>query len=602
MRTRPSTAAEAEREAVENSIAVLPFADLSQNADHAYLADGLSETVLHVLSQVSGLTVSARTSAFAFRDRGMTIDEIAGALGVAHVLEGSVQRAGDQLRIIARLIDARTNRELWSGNFDRGVSEIFAIQDEIAREVVSAMQVKVLEDDRERLEDEYQPDLEAYQQYVLGWRELDRGTVESIVSARQRFERAIAIDPGYALAYTALVRAMRAEAQVRGDDDVRALTALLRPLVEKALDLDPTLADAWVHLSGLQAENKQFEEAGRSIQKALEFNPNSAEAWAGYWNHLLLTNRQEEALAAIRKATELDPESVRYQTNLAQQLFRLSRAEEAIYVLRQAIERHPGAPGLYLLLSRYLNQTGRPGEAMWYLQANHRRDPQNLVILESLCLQHWQLWDLPSAIDCQQRYVAAALDNLDAQKSLAWFREDHEEAVRLAETEVAKSPQLWYPKMQLADALAEVGEWQRVAETVEAAFPDLLNDDPQINDWNQWGARRLAEALLHTGQTEQAHRLIDAALTWFERSRKLQAGGWMAGAEDALLYALRGDDQRALDTLERAVDRDWMFYARGVVFDPATRTVAGRSALSAHRRQAGAVPGPRARMVRGAQG
>lgn len=574
---RVEAEAEAEREAVENSVAVLPFSDLSAAADQAYLGEGIADTVLHVLSQVKGLTVSARTSSFAFRGRNMTVEEIAGELGVAHVLEGSVQKAGEQLRVIARLIDARTSRELWSGNFDRELKEIFAIQDEIAREVVAAMQVTVLEDDRERIAKKYQPDLEAYEQYVIGRRELDIGTVASLKSAEQRFRQAIEIDTDYALAYIALADTYRVMSMFGDRSSMAEMRAKIEPLVEKALDLDPALAEAWSSLAALQAEDKDFEKARQSTERALELNPNSAEAWSGYWNLMLLTGEREEALAAIRKATELDPESSSYQISLAMQLFNLSRAEEAIFVLRENIRRHPDAPRGYELLARFLNQVGRPGEAMWYLQAIRRRDPDNMSVLVNICQQHWQLWDLASATSCQKQYLELNPEDLDAQKWLLVFRADFEEYVRIAELEVAQKPKLWYPKMQLSEALSRVGDWARIVEVVPSAFPDLMGPEPKINDFTQWPARRLAEALLRTGQTEQALLLIDAALEWFERSRKLQAGGWMAGTEDALLYVLKGENERALDTLERAINRDWMFFARSIMFDSAMNVLRDNS-------------------------
>lgn len=569
-RVQAEQAAEAEREAVENSVAVLPFADLSQNTDQAYLAEGLSDTVLHVLSQVKGLTVTARTSSFAYRDRGMTTAEIAGELGVANILEGSVQRAGDQMRVIARLVDARTSRELWSGNFDREVKEIFAVQDEIAREVVAAMQLNVLEDDRERIEREYQPDLAAYEQYVIGRRELDIATVESLISAERRFEQAIEIDPDYALAYLALARTYRNQSII-GERSLPDMRALEKPLIEKALDLDPTLAEAWESLAGLQTEDKEFDQARHSIQRALELNPNSAEAWAGYWNLLLFGNQQEEALAAIRRAAELDPESSQIQISLAQQLFRLSRAEESIYVLRENIRRHPDSPHSYETLARYLNQVGRPGEAMWYLQAMRRRDPENPSVFFNVCQQHWQLWDLVSAVECQEQYLRSNPDDLEGQMWMAVFQEDFREYTRLAEAKVERHPQLWYPRAQLAEGLSLLGEWERIIEVLSGPFPDLLGTEPQLTDYTQWPARRMAEALLKTGQAEQGMRLIDASLEWLERSRKLQAGGWMAGTEDALLHALRGDNQRALNILERAINRDWMFYAQAILFDSALK-------------------------------
>jgi TolB-like protein len=569
-----AAAAEIERELVENSVAVLPFSDLSLDGDQAFMGEGIADTVLHVLSQVKGLTVSARTSSFAFKNRNMTVAQIAGELGVAHVLEGSVQSAGGQLRIIARLIEARTNREMWSGNFDREPREIFAVQDEIAREVVAALQVTVLDDDRERIADQYRPVMEAYEQYILGWRELDQGTRDSIDSSVQRFEKAIETDPDYALAYVGLADAIRSQASVSGDHDLGALRARESELIEKALDLDPALAEAWNLKSRQLADLKQFEAAEAAIRKALELNPNSAEAWNGYWNFQLFSGNHDAALDAIRKAVELDPESAHYQSNLAQQLFDLGRAEEAIYVLRENIRRHVDSPSIYLTLARYLNQIGRPGEAMWYIQAIYRRDPGNVLIHKEICMQHWQLWDMPGAIECMDFYISRVPDDLDARSWQALFKEDLDEAIRIGEMKIKANPNQWYVKMQQAGALSKVSRWEEVVDVVTAAFPDLMSTEPKINDWTQWGARRLAEALLKTGQQEQGLLLIDVTLAHIERSRKLQSGGWMAGPEDALLYALLGEDEKALDSLQRAIDQNWMFYSRAAMFDSAFNTLA----------------------------
>ena len=566
---------EAERMALENSVAVLPFSELGRDGGPGFLGDGIADTVLHVLGQVDGLTVSARTSSFAFRDRPLTIEQIARELGVAHVLEGSVQRAGNQLRIIARLVDARNGRELWSGNFDRAEDEIFAVQDEIAREVVAALQPVVLSDDRERLADAYRPDLQAYEQYVLGLRELDAGSVDSAVRAIAHFERAIELDPDYALPHAMLAQVLQQHAFLTHRPPAES-EQRIADLVERSLQLDPALAEAWSMKSALEMGRKEFEKAEASILKALDLNPNSAHAWAGYWNWLLMVGRQEEALTAIRRAVELDPESARLNSALASQLFRLGRAEEAIAVLRENLRRHPENARTAMTLARFLNQFGKPVEAALVLDTQYRRDPENSALWMETCMQAWHLWDLPTATECFDEFVAAHPENLEAGKYLAWARKDNDEALRLGEIAVERFPTRWYPKMQLSEALAQSGDWARIIDLLGEAFPRLLEEDPKIDDMNQWPARRLAEALLRTGREEQGRRLIERILDHFDRSRKLQAGGWMAGPEDALLHALLGNDERALDILEEAIEDGWMFYSwslfRDTALDPLRET------------------------------
>ena len=281
----------------------------------------------------------------------------------------------------------------------------------------------------------------------------------------------------------------------------------------------------------------------------------------------MLSGRGEEALAAIRRATELDPESSRYQISLAQQLFGLARAEEAVYVLRENLRRHPDSPRSYEMIARYLNQLGQPAEAMAFLQQGLQRDPGNMMLRLRVCEQHWQLWDLDTAIPCLESYLEINPKDIEGQIQLAWYREDFDQVLRLTEAAVEQHPRSWYRKMQLCDVLAQKGEWERIIEVAGGAFPQLLAPDPQINDFTHWPARRLAEALLRTGQKERAEVLINASLQWFERSRRLQAGGWTSGVDDALFNALLGRNDEALSILERAVNRDWMFFARALLMD-----------------------------------
>ena len=391
---------------LQNSVAVLPFIDLSPEQGQSFLGDGIADTVLHVLSQVKGLTVSARTSSFAFRNDELTIEQIATELGVGHILEGSVQRVGEQMRVIARLIDAASGTELWSGNFDRPTDEIFVVQDDIAHAVATALQGTVTADQREKIDKRYQPDLEAFEQYVLGKRELDIGNTESVASAVRRFELAIELDPDYALVYSMLAHAITRQNMIARKPP-GASTQRINALIDQALQIDPTQAEAWSLRGMTLLQDKQFEQSEAAIERALELNPNSADIWAGYWNFLLLAGRQEEALQAIRRAAELDPESIQHRTRMAQQLFQLGRAEQAIFQIRELLRRHPDSSNAYGTLARYLNQIGQPGEAMWYVQAARQLDPDNREFWRGVCEQHWQLWDIYGRLPVVKRFFPA---------------------------------------------------------------------------------------------------------------------------------------------------------------------------------------------------
>lgn len=560
-------AAQVAQAARENSIAVLPFADLSPDSDQKYLAEGLSDTVLHLLSQVTELSVTARTSSFAYQDKGLTISQIGDALGVANILEGSVQRAGDQLRIIARLVDAPTGEERWSASFNRTIGGIFEVQDEIAQAVVAAMKVNAIDESRTRLEERYRPNLQAYEQYVLGRSELLRGSSRAVDAAEQHFQKAIGIDPGYALAYVGLAEAHMAQVAPSGGDH-RAAWEKAEPLLERAIELDPLESEAYSVLASIMIPKKEFGRALTLIRRAMELNPSAAFPHMGYSQFLMVTGRPEEALVEIRTAAALDPESPKIQASLAETLWSISRAEEAMGVLRDVIASRPELAPNYIKLARWLKQTGEAGRSIYYVNAVHRLEPDNVLWWQGMCEEYAQLWDREAAIACFEELVAAFPDNDEAKMSLATMRGDNATAATIAEAIVEADPKRWYTTNQLGEQLARLGEWERIVELYQDLYPDLYDDEPEVNDFSMWPARILAQAFIETGGQDQADRLLEAMLQPVVRSRKLQAGGWRSGIEDVQIYALQGRPEEALDALEEAVEAGWMYYSFSIWDDP----------------------------------
>ena len=242
LRTLPEPAATTPMAAADHSIAVLPFADMSQAGDQAYLSDGLAEELLNQLSQVPQLRVIARTSSFSFKGRNADIATIATALGVAHVLEGSVRKSGNQLRVTAQLVRASDSTHLWSQAYDRPLDDVFQLQDEIAREIVAALKVELLPDQQvgnlQRTSN-----TNAYQAYLLGM-EADRGAGEADARrAVAAFERAIEVDPGYANAYAALALAYNVTADYAPSAELRAAElGMAAAAAEQAIALAPGLS------------------------------------------------------------------------------------------------------------------------------------------------------------------------------------------------------------------------------------------------------------------------------------------------------------------------------------------------------------------------
>jgi len=303
------------RGAVENlratddrpSVAVLPFANLSADPEQEFFCDGMAEEIINALAQVRGLRVVARTSAFAFKGKNEDVREIGGALDVGAIVEGSVRKAGDQLRITAQLIDVRDGSHLWSQRFDRSLKDIFEIQDEIALAVVENLEVKLLGGERAAVIKRHTDNLEAHNAYLVGLFEWNKMTPEGFVRCQELFREAIDLDPGFALPYAQLADSFTSVTWWSDQPPAEALAGAL-PLVETALALDPGLA----HAHSVQGQCRSFFESNwvsgeRSMRRAVELAPNYALAQTYLALLLMMADRRIEALGRARLALRLDP-------------------------------------------------------------------------------------------------------------------------------------------------------------------------------------------------------------------------------------------------------------------------------------------------------
>jgi len=545
-----------------NSIAVLPFADISQSQDQGFLGDGISDTVMHVLSQIADLKVTARTSSFAFRDQNVSVSEIATTLAVAHVLEGSVQKAGDQVRIIARLIDARAGSEVWSGYYDRAIDSIFAVQDEIAREVATALTTEVLKTGESQLiDDQYRPSLDAYEKFILGKQQLALQTGPAFQAAEGLFRESTELDPDYALAhaYLGMASLIASSPQNRGQALQAANTA-----VAKALDLDPQLAEAHGANAELLLAEKRFAEAETSIQRALDLSPSYAEAYASYSTLFYVQGKVDESLAQMRKAIELDPQENRYQTRLAHALWSVSRSEEAIATVREAIGRNPQLPGNYGLLGRWYMQLGEVGKGAYWQDQAAQINGDARGSSWSSCMNLVQLWATNRAQACTQDFLRKYPDDAEATQYLAILTQDTALGIKNLRDAIAANPNFWYRSFQLADWLVQAQEYEEVLQILRPVAPALFDESPEVNDLTIWGAVNVAQAYLGMGEASKASVILEAGLGHIERRRKLQGAGFVSGIEDVQILMLLDRQDEALTRLERAVAAGWRFYSFGL--------------------------------------
>ncbi|UCC84285.1 MAG: hypothetical protein JSW46_04975 [Gemmatimonadota bacterium] len=335
--TPPAVAQEVEAK----SIAVLPFANLSDDPENEYFSDGMTEEIINALAQLRDLRVAARTSCFAFKGKTPDIAEVGAKLKVATVLEGSVRKAGNRLRITAQLVNVADGYHLWSERYDREMEDVFAIQDEIACAIADRMDVALGRDAGEPLVTPPTENLEAYDSYLKGRFFVNQVFEEYLRKGLECFQQALACDPQYALAHAGIADAYNflGEAGVLRPNETKPKA---REAALRALELDERLAEAHVALGWLNwAYDFEWSDAERHFLRALELKPDLADAHTRFGLFLFSMGRSEESLAELRRGVELDPLGQLGRTWLGEALAFLGRFPDSIDQLRSALELYP---------------------------------------------------------------------------------------------------------------------------------------------------------------------------------------------------------------------------------------------------------------------
>ncbi len=341
-RRRPSAAS-----TIAASVAVLPFVDLSPERESAYLGDGMAETLINALTNVPGLSVAARTSAFSFRDKREDVREIGKQLGVATVLEGSVQKSGDRLRVTAQLIKTSDGLHLWSQSFDRSASDIFAVQDEVAQAVVTALQGKLIARSDTTVVVEGTRNPAAYDAYLLGRFYWNKRTTTGMVRAAEYFEKALLADSTYAQAWSGLADSYvlfgPAEYAVPGINQDSILT-LAERAARRAIAIAPGLGEARTSLAEILEYRNRWQEAAEAFQQGIQLSPRYATGHQWYSYDLMVWNRWDEAIKEMERARELDPLSYVIVVSLAATYDGGDRESEALPLIEQAESLNPDNP------------------------------------------------------------------------------------------------------------------------------------------------------------------------------------------------------------------------------------------------------------------
>jgi TolB-like protein/tetratricopeptide (TPR) repeat protein len=357
---RSSSAQWPPKSGTPNSIAVLPFSHLSSDPDDEYFCDGLAEELINALAKIDGLKVVARTSAFSFKGKNVDVARIGSILNVQNIIEGSVRKFGERMRITVQLINASDGYHVWSEKYDTEMRDIFDVQDEITASVVGALKTKLLgkedtgDDKMAALIAELQHharDIEAYQQYLRGRFFLNKFTPRDFEHAIECFEKAIDIDHDYAAGYAGLADAHMLSTEL-GSVPPNIGMPMAKEAALKALSLDPMLSDAHSAL-GFVLQDFDFDFAGAEseFRRAIELNPNNSNARRSYAHLLAQLGRHDEAEPEFKKALEIDPLSAIGNWIYSFGLFEARRYDDCISQAEKTLQLDPNFPAAYLSLS-----------------------------------------------------------------------------------------------------------------------------------------------------------------------------------------------------------------------------------------------------------
>ena len=348
-----------EEAANDKSIAVLPFVNMSSDPEQEYFSGGITEEVLNLLAKIPELKVTSRSSVFSFKGQNIDIPSVAEKLGVAHVLEGSVRKSGNRVRITAQLIEADSDVHMWSETYDRELDDIFAIQDEIAEEVVRVLQIQILGNSPVLRE----TDTAAYTAYLQGQHFLQLETQEGRAAARDAFNNATEIDPGYAPAWAGLSLALRYQANW-GDIEHNSGTESAREAVLKALELDETLDEAWAALSRIQwVYDWDWVAAEGTTKTALMHGPNNVHALMMASRIAKTLGQYEKAIELGNKAVDLDPLSADLLTDLSVTYWEAGQFDLSIQALKRVLSLYPDHAVTRGRIAVTMVAQGKPEEA-----------------------------------------------------------------------------------------------------------------------------------------------------------------------------------------------------------------------------------------------
>lgn len=559
---KPATAAATTVETTNRkSIAVLPFASESASAEEAsFLADGLHDDLLMQLSKINDMRVISRTSVMRYRETTESIPRIAKELNVAMVMEGSVQRSGDRIRIHVQLIDAKTDEHLWAESYDRTLTtaDIFDIQRDIAIKAATSLQSTISPEERQRLAVVPTDNISAYEAYTRGRQKLLTRNSTDLAEATENFQKAVDLDPGFALAYVGLADSYMIQADYSGLPP-NIILPKAKAAINKALELNSQLGEAYVSRANFKSwVEDDTSSAEADMKRALALNPNYATAHHWYANYLLRTGKDLEALQEYEKALSLDPLSPAITASLGGVYQKMGQRDKAMAQYQKTIELSPTSPIGYMSMAGIYEDSNNYAEALSWQYKGHRAAPKNINPIIYIGLTYETLGDYNHAECWYTKAAQLQPDTSWINIMLAYLKKyegNTEESLNYVNRVIQLNPDSPYAKTFLIEEDLDKGRYaaarSKYAELESKIFAGL---SPTIVRDNLADAINIAFILQHTGESQQADKLLGKVQEVLSSSSDDSKA---LNFQLVRFHVVHGDNNQALQVLGKAVTEGW---------------------------------------------
>jgi len=559
----------------DKSIAVLPFDNRSNREEDQFFTDGIHDDLLTTIAKIGSIKVISRTSVMEYKDTVKKIPQIAQELGVTNILEGGIQRSGNQVRINVQLIDAATDGHLWAEIYDRELTaeNLFAVQSEITKMIADALQTKLSVKEQQRIDSRPTDNLQAYDAYMRGRQLMATRDSANMKLATEEFSKATKIDPLFALAWVGVADS-NFMAPVYGSDKFEDLLPTIEEAVKNALAIDSELGEAYATLANLHNYYKRKGEAEAAYQKAIELSPNYADAYYQYSRFLgIYPLRIQEQVALARKAAELDPRSSLFSLNLGSKYLNQGLYTLAEGQFKKVIELNPiFAPGYSSLAVLYMLYMGQFDKALAPFNKAVELDPGNHGYNSLLIFLYLQLRDGEAA-----QIVRERMASLGASESLLAFEDIlidfNKNLITHNPADTLESINKLLPKIRYDGfhkrivgfiALAS-GDIQLSREIYTTVDPGWLEPGqwPELVERHRSSACMVAWLLINTGDEKLGSALLRQAISYFDDSLPLAVEHSDMHAPVAC-YLTAGDTEKALLTIETQLSHNHL-YSWGVI-------------------------------------